>query len=110
MSLDFEDKVFVGLIAGTLAVVAAVNVLKPAESTSAARIGRTFQVASASEQPHYAIKYTFPRISKECRAETIAAQDQARCDVELARRPTETVRLIAPASTYAFEPGNTVAR
>jgi hypothetical protein len=105
-ALDFDDKAMVAILAGTIAIVGAVQWFSSAKAESAepARIYRVASVQKPAPQPHYAITYTFAPLSKECRADVIAAKNKARCEAEFNRQPIrEDVDLIItpPGSSYA---------
>jgi hypothetical protein len=105
-ALDFDDKAMVAVLAGTIALVGAVQWFSSAkaEIVEPARIYRVASVKEPVQQPHYQITYAFARSPKECLAEVIATKDKARCEAEFNREPIrEDVDLIItpPGTSYA---------
>jgi hypothetical protein len=100
-TLNLDEKGFVAILVGSLALVTAIQWLAPAKTTSVER-PHIYRVASApAEKPHYAFTYTFTRLSNDCRGE-VAVKNVKRCDAEYARAPiSETVELRAPATSFA---------
>jgi hypothetical protein len=114
-TLDLDDKVLVGLVAGTIALVALVNAFgrdeAKAGTPTVVETTRSIQVAAVQEQPYYAFTYTYKRPSADCLGETIAAANIDRCYAELNPAPVrEEVRLRAPATTYAAVPATNATR
>jgi hypothetical protein len=103
-ALDFDDKAMVAILAGTIAIVGAAQWFgsAKAESMAPARVYRVASVQEPVQPPYYTITYTFAPLSKECRAEVIAAKNKARCEAEFDREPIrQDVQLKTPGNSYA---------
>lgn len=100
-ALNLDEKGFVAILVGTVALVTATELLSPPKTTSVER-PRIYRVASVpAEKPHYAFTYTFARVSADCRGQ-VAPKNQKHCDAEYARGPiSEKVELRAPATSFA---------
>jgi hypothetical protein len=100
-ALDFDDKAMVAVLAGTIALVGAIQWFNPAkaESVEPARMYRIASVKEPVQQPYYTVTYTFAPLSEECRGQVIPSRH---CQAQLDREPiSEVVQLKAPAIQYA---------